>query len=178
MQPKNPKSATHRYFAGLAEDTFCGRLGVCDPPLVDYLSELLTRFIHREALYSVHNPGGNRLDQVATMLHEAQQRSGIAARRVHQHIGDFTLFWIGVYPEALPRLTATDRQDHLLDYHDQGRRSYYLASTYRDTENKEECEVLARLSRNFELCARGLAGVRREWESANNNDDMPPIVFQ
>ena len=178
MEQKNPNSATHRFFAGLAEDTFYSRLGVCDPPLVDYLTGLLTRFMHREALYALRTPTGRRIDQVATMLHEAQHRTGTAARKVHQHIGDFTLFWIGVYPEALPRLTASDRKDHLLDYHDQGRRSYYLASTYRDPENAEECEVLARLSKNFGLCARGLSDVRREWEASDTDEDVPPIVFQ
>ena len=129
MQPKKSPSATHHFFEDLAEDKFYGRLGLCDPPLVDYLAGLLARFIHREALFAVRNPRGHRLDQVAFMLQEAQQRSGTAARKVHQHIGDFTLFWIGVYPEALPRLTASDRQDHLIDNQDQGRSAYYLAAT-------------------------------------------------
>lgn len=177
MHSKRSNSATHRFFAALAEDTFCGRLGVCDPPLVDYVAELLTRFIHRESLFAIRNPKGGRLDQVAMMLKEAEQRTGSAARRVHQHIGDFTLFWMGVYPEALPKLTASNRLDHLLDYHDQGRRSYYLASTYRDADNDDECEVLARLSKNFQLCVRGLGAVRREWEAQEPDEGAPPIVF-
>ena len=41
----DPKSPVQRYFAGLAENTFHSQLGVVDPPLIDYLSDLLIRFI-------------------------------------------------------------------------------------------------------------------------------------
>jgi len=34
-----------RYFSGLAEHTFASDPGVADPPLIDYLSLLLSRFV-------------------------------------------------------------------------------------------------------------------------------------
>jgi len=33
-----------RFFTGLTEYTFEGRLGVADPPLIDYIAEMLVRF--------------------------------------------------------------------------------------------------------------------------------------
>jgi hypothetical protein len=108
--------------------------------------------------------GGKRLEEVALMLIEADQRVGDPQRELHRHIGDFTLFWTGVYPEALTRLQAADRKDHLLDYQTQGKRAYYIASTIRSQETAEECEVLERLSHEFEMCVYGLGEVRREWE--------------
>src|SRR5688572_10418827 len=33
-----------RYFAGVCEYIFASRLGVADPPLVDYVSDLMLRF--------------------------------------------------------------------------------------------------------------------------------------
>ena len=36
------------FFGGLTEHTFEARLGIADPPLVDYLVELLVRFIRTE----------------------------------------------------------------------------------------------------------------------------------
>ena len=36
-----PRSAIQRYFAGLAEHTFHSQLGVVDPLLIDYLTDLL-----------------------------------------------------------------------------------------------------------------------------------------
>ena len=45
-RPANPD----RFFRGLAEHAFHGRLGVVDPPLVDYVSTLLVRFIRNDHL--------------------------------------------------------------------------------------------------------------------------------
>ena len=151
-----------RLFSALAEQTFAVEFGVADPPLVDYLSDMLVRFVRIDAIFSVRD--GRRLDEVAEMLLEAEQREQRPQRDVHRHIGDFTLFWTGVYPEALRRLRSADRKDALLDYQAQGKRSYYIASTYEDDEFRSEAPVLRRLSEEFELCSRGLARVRHEWE--------------
>jgi hypothetical protein len=84
-------------------------------------------------------------------------------------VGDFTLFWTGVYPEALSKLQRSGSPDHLLDFQRQGKRSYYLASTL---EEGDQAPILRRLSDQFELCAFGLSRVRREWEK--NHPDHPP----
>ena len=38
-------SVVRRFFTGLTEYTFEGRLGVADPPLIYYIAELLVRFV-------------------------------------------------------------------------------------------------------------------------------------
>ena len=153
-----------RLFAALAEQTVAVDLGVADPPLVDYLAEMLVRFVRIDAIFSARAVVARRLDEVADMLLEAEQREQRPQREVHRHIGDFTLFWTGVYPEALRRLRSSDRKDALLDYQVQGKRSYLIASTFDDAEFRAEAPVLRRLSEEFELCSRGLARVRHEWE--------------
>jgi hypothetical protein len=135
------------------------------PRLTDYLSDMLSRFIHVDALYKLFNSGGKRLEQVAEMMAEAEALpEGRTRREVHRHIGDVALFWTGVYPEALRRLQSVLTRDHFLDYCQQGKRSYYIASTFEDEDYREEAPVLRRLSEEFELCAYGLNQVRREWE--------------
>ena len=89
---------------------------------------------------------------------------GRTRREVHRHIGDFTLFWTGVYPEVLRRLRSAASRDHFIDYCEQGKRSYYIASTFDEAPYRDEAPVLRRLSEEFELCAYGLSQVRREWE--------------
>jgi hypothetical protein len=89
---------------------------------------------------------------------------GRTSREVHRHIGDFTLFWTGVYPEMLKKLRNAMQKDHFIDYCEQGKRSYYIASTFGNEALKEESDVLRRLSERFELCAFGLTKVRHEWE--------------
>jgi hypothetical protein len=153
-------------FAGITEQTFLEILGIGDPHLVDYLSTLLSRFIHMDTIYRLSNAGGRRLEEVADMMLEAESLppEGRTRREVYRHIGDFTLFWTGVYPEALKRLRSVLRKDHFIDYCEQGKRSYYIASTFENEPYQIEALVLRRLSHEFELCAYGLNQVRREWE--------------
>jgi hypothetical protein len=157
------------YYSGLVEYAFETRLGVADPELVDYLSQLLTRFVRMDSIYRVRGLSGQRLGEVTTMLAEAEQRVGEARREVHRHIGDFTLFWSGVYPEALAKLQASLRQDALVSYAQHGKRAYYIASTIPTGEEEPANAVLERLSHEFELCAYGLGEVRREWERRDSD---------
>jgi hypothetical protein len=154
-------------FAGLTEQTFLTTLGVADPPLIEYLAEMLARFVHMDALFRLRNTQGRRLEEVADMMIEAEALppEGRTRREIYRHIGDFTLFWTGVYPEALRRLRSVLSKDHFIDYCEQGKRSYYIASTYDDDPYREEARVLRRLSSEYELCAYGLNQVRNEWDT-------------
>ena len=171
-----------RFFSGLTEYAFQSQLGVADPPLVDYLSELLIRFVHADDIYSVRGVRGSRLTQVADMLTEAQARQGPAKRKVHRHIGDFILFWTGVYPEIADRMRRAGSRDSLLDYHAQGKKAYYIASTIavdQEASAQEEAapsEVLERLSNQFELCVYGLSEVRRQWEQRDGEFELPLLI--
>jgi hypothetical protein len=164
MDRSRSQASLYQFFSGMTEYVFQTRLGVADPPLVEYISALLARFIHADAIYKIRNLSGRRLEEVATMLLEAEARGGDARREVHRHIGDFTLFWTGVYPEFLRRMESEGRSDRLLDYRQQGKRAYYIASTIQNDANRDENEILERLSHEFELCAYGLSELRREWE--------------
>lgn len=175
MRPTHP-TLLRRYFAGLAEFTFQTQLGVADPVLLDYVSDLLSRFIRSEAVYSVRSLSGKPLRGVTEMLLEAQERIGTARREVHRHIGDYTLFWTGVFPEAVRRLQANSRQDQLVNYCEEGKKAYWIASTIAsDDPQTAPGEVLERLSQQFELVAYGLREVRRQWEDGEGSE--PPQAF-
>ena len=169
-------STFDRFFTGITEYAFHCRLGVADPVLVGYLAELLVRFVHRDDIFRLRTPTGKRLDQVVDMLTEAQARQGVARRDVHRHIGDFTLFWTGVYPEALERMRS-GRHDSLVDYWAQGKRAYQIASSIPSDKDNGENAVLQRLSDQFELCAYGLGEVRREWERRDDAGDAPFMIW-
>lgn len=157
-----------RLFAGLTEHTFVGSLGIADPPLLDYVSTLLARFVHVDEIYRLRNVQGVPLEQVADMVMEAEglPPEGRTRREFYRHIGDFALFWTGVYPEMLAKLRSAMCKDYFIDYCQQGKRSYYIAGTCSvDERSRVESEVLLRLSEQFELVAYGLRQVRQEWES-------------
>lgn len=152
-------------FAALTEQTFQVELGVADPPLIDYLSDLLLRFIRIDSIFRLRDCVGRRLEEVADMLLEAEQCDSRPQSEFHRHIGDFTLFWTGVYPEALKRLRGLDRKDAMLDYQEQGKRSYIIAARLKQEPEPDRSQVLGRLADEFELCSAGLRRVRRHWET-------------
>jgi hypothetical protein len=174
---KSPLRTLRRFFSGLTESAFCGRLGVADPPLVDYLAELLVRFVRSDDIFAIRSPTGRQLVHVADMLAEAEARQGAARRKIHRHIGDFTLFWTGVYPEMVARMRRAGQRDSLIDYFTQGKRAYYIASTIPVEREAAPSAVLQRLSHDFELCAYGLREVRRQWELREGDDAVDTLLI-
>lgn len=158
------KDQLRNLFAAITEQTFQVDFGVADPPLIDYLADLLVRFSRLDVIFKVRDVVGRRLEEVAAMIMEAEQCANRPKGEIHRHIGDFTLFWTGVYPEALKRLKGIDRLDAMIDYQKQGKRSYYLASELVKGSQNIDNSVLRRLSDEFELCSEGLRKVRSEWE--------------
>ncbi len=159
-----PEQTVHRYFAGLAENTFSSELGVVDPPLIDYVSDLLVRFIRSDVVHRIRGVTGRPLMSITEMLSEAKERIGDARRELYRHVGDFTLFWAGVYPEALR--SNSPCHDQFSEYCAHGKLSYQIASQI-DVENPDrldEALLFERLSNQFELCCYGLREVRRHWE--------------
>ncbi len=104
-------STLDRFFVGITEFVFHSQLGVVDTQVVDYVSHLLVRFTRLDGLQKVRRIDGRPVTEVVALVSEAEQRVGTARREVHRHIGDFTLFWSGVYPEALRELQSSDKCD-------------------------------------------------------------------
>lgn len=163
------RSSIRRYFAGLAETTFQSELGVVDPPLIDYLTDLLLRSIRNDVVHRIRSVTGKPLVTVHEMASEASARLGDAKRDMHQYIGDFTLFWAGIYPEAL-REHASDTSGKFEIYCSYGKRSYLIASSIESAqEDAPAAPLLERLSDRFDLCCYGLREVRRQWESGDHD---------
>ena len=165
----DPDLAVNRYFAGIAEATFQSNLGIVDPPLVDYVSGLLIRFVHNDMVHRIRGVSGRRMLSVPEMVVEASSRLGDAKRELHQHIGDFTLFWAGVYPEALNQ----SDEEKFETYCSFGKRSYLLASEIESSrEDLASSSLLERLSDRFDLCCYGLREVRRMWETGDGSNHL------
>lgn len=164
-------SPLDRFFLGISEYVFHSHLGVVDTQLVDYVSTLLIRFTRTEHAQRVRAPNGQPATQIVAMLSEADQRLGEAKREVLRHIGDYTLFWSGLYPEALRQNEGSQESDQFIAYCTHGKRSYRMASSIEGKQKDAPNELLLRLSDQFELCAYGLREIRREWERRDGEGD-------
>ncbi|OWK46721.1 hypothetical protein [Fimbriiglobus ruber] len=174
MWDQPPGHPLRRMFAGITEHAFMATIGVADPPLIDYLSELLSRFVHSDSVFGLRGENGRRLSELTTMVIEAEKLppEGRTRREYHRHIGDYALFWSGLFPESVNRLQARPCKDHVVNFTALGKRAYHIASTFEEDKYRDEAAIFRRLSEQFEMCAYGLREVRREWEELAHN--TPP----
>ncbi|NBW97155.1 MAG: hypothetical protein EBR28_10605 [Planctomycetia bacterium] len=157
-------SDVDRFFRGLTEYAFHARLGIVDPPLVDYVALLLVRFLRHDAL--VTPSCGEGAADVTTLLVAAGDHAPEEALAEYRHVGDYTLFWSGLYPEAVERLCMPGRADRFVDFRVAGKRAYWLASTLEPDHAAQERLLFERLSHDYDLCVEGLGEVRRAWGDA------------
>ena len=175
-QSKNAqRQVIDRYFAGIAENTFHTQLGVVDPPLINYVSELLVRFVRLDNFYRVRSLTGRPIMDIHELVSEATRRLGDAKREILQYIGDFSLFWLGVFPESFQK--NGERTAQYNQYCEHGKRSYEIASQIETSDGEApQAKVLESLSESFELCAYGIQEVKREWEK-NDSGTQGPIII-
>ena len=74
------RSALDRFLSGLSEFIFQTKLGVADVQMIDYLNEMLLRFVRTESLHRVRQSSGQPVTDVFHMLCEAEKRIGLAKR--------------------------------------------------------------------------------------------------
>jgi hypothetical protein len=143
-------------------------VGLDERDVEAYLSHLLVDFLHRDDIYALRDAAGHRLDAVVDMIAEGDIRlnanSFARERQVHKHIGDFLLFWSGVFPEFLRVLKRPGGKDSVVDVVRQGQMSYYVASTFEHDPFGVEAPVLRKLSEDFLGYQRGLSLVRASFE--------------
>ncbi len=158
-----------RLFASLTEENFAEQLGWPDAEVIGYVTDVLTDFVHVDQLFKVRNAQGRRVEEVAEMLAEGdllhRAESVEREREVHRHIGDYTLFMAGIFPEFLRRLKTSKvviSPDALLDYMQVGKRSYRIVSEFTYGQYGESAPLFRKLSENFELCVYGLGYVRAD----------------
>lgn len=164
-------------FGELVGRVFTSQLQIRDVRLLRYLAGMLAEFAHRDRLYRIRNTCTQPVEEVGRMLAEGdvllEAQSFDREREVHKHVGDYTLFISGLWPEWHDSLTRRGGIDALLNYAETGKRSYWLAAQFRHAPYEDEAPVLARLSNEYELCQFGLRLVRDEMDRLGQS----PAVF-
>jgi len=172
-------SDTHplrQLFTELVERNYA-TVGMRDPALTGYVANILTEFCEGENLYKIRDAAGRPLHDVGEMLLESDPVYGDAPsfdreRQVRKHIGDFTLFFAGMFPESINHWRLRrQRLENFIDLMKAGKESYYIVSTFEFFEYAKVAPLFKRLSREFEGCVYGLNMVKNELQEMRH-----PIV--
>lgn len=133
-----------------------GQLNMHDPDTIQYITNLLTEFVHIQNMYRVHHESGRRLQYIFDILEEANEEMSPSIRRdYYRHLGDLTLFNLGLFPESLTYGRRTVSPDY---YAVQGRRSYSIVAKM---DTSRSTIVFRKLSDQFERCVISLNWVKR-----------------
>ena len=158
------------FFQQAVRNSYEGKLGLHDPDVTGYIARLLCEFSEAGNLYKVRDDMGRPIEELDEMLQASDPVHGSAPsfdaeRALRKHIGDYSLFVAGMYPEAMGSGRRMRRHNpSMAELIHAGKESYYIVSQFNLFEYEQEAPLFARLSDRFEHCILGLTMVREELE--------------
>jgi hypothetical protein len=164
-------------FQDLVGRHYAHEIGIRDPQIVAYVSHLLAEFSEVDQLFKIQDGLDRPLSDVGEMLLESDPVYGPAPsfdreRQVRKHIGDFTLFFAGMFPESINHFRLRrQRLENFVEWVKAGKESYYIVSKFEHFEYAKVAPLFATLSQNFESCVYGLNMVKNDLEEMQH-----PIV--
>ena len=163
--------ALRTMFLQLVQEHYIHDVGVIDKDVCTYVSNVLAEFCSTEHLYKIRDANGRALHDVGEMLLESDPIYGPAPsfgreREVRKHIGDYTLFFTGMFPESINSLRLRRaRLEGFVDFMKAGKESYTIVSKFNQFEYEQEAPLFAKLADNFELCVYGLNLVKSDLDA-------------
>jgi len=149
-------------FSELIHHHFDRDIGLRDNEMQDYIANILTEFCETEQLFKIGNAEQRPLSDVGEMLLEADPIYGAAPsfdreRQVRKHIGDYILFFSGLFPESINHFRLRrQRLENFVDFMRAGKESYYIVSKFDQFEYARLAPLFGKLSHEFESCVYGL----------------------
>lgn len=163
-----PESSLLQQFFNHVVERNYEEVGIRQPEVHAYVATLLTEFCELENLYKIKNADGRPLADVGEMLLESDPVYGPAPsfdreRQVRKHIGDYSLFFSGMFPESINHHRLRHyRLEGLLDFVKAGKESYYIVSKFEHFEYAKVAPLFRRMSQEFERLVYGLNQVKNE----------------
>ena len=167
------------FFFDLVSHHFASSFELRDTDMSAYISDMLTEFCYTDQLHKIRNVNSRPLDDVGEMLLESDPVYGPAPsfdreRQVRKHIGDYTLFFTGMFPESINHLRLRrNRLENMIDFIKAGKESYYIVSKFDCFEYQKVAPLFRKLSDRFEECVVGLNMVKNELQERQH-----PIVHK
>jgi hypothetical protein len=160
--------ALREFFLDLVSRHYAETVVLRDAEVSHYVANMLTEFCEDEHLHKIRDASGKALHDVGEMLLESDPIYGPAPsfdreRQVRKHIGDYTLFFTGMFPESINGFRLRkNRLENFVDFIRAGRESYYIVSKFDCFEYAKVAPLFRKMAENFEECVVGLNMVKND----------------
>lgn len=138
----------HFYFYVIARRVL-RNAGIEDHAVADYLGEMLTEFSHTARMHTLSTRPGQQFEYISDLLaviSEARQEETFVVRA---HIGNYTLFLTGVFPQHLEHRTRYKGAPDISFYEDVGSQNFRILSDHDIAHRKQLNDVFNCLGEKF-----------------------------
>lgn len=142
-----------------------------DRDLADYVAGMLCSFLKTEDLYRTAMTG-ERLVYLVDMVEELSRTTRQEdVFDHHAHIGDYTLFLAGIFPDYLEYLSTYKRRLITRKYYEtMGQQHYGMASSHRVARKERLDGILGTLSREYLSVRRALTRLSVDYLDFNRTE--------
>src|SRR5271168_2074057 len=169
-----PESHSLRHlFHQLVEECYAEHVGIRDAEVSSYVADLLTDFCETDRLYRLRDSAGRPIEELSEMMAASDPIHGTAAsfdeeRHIRKHIGDYTLFLTGMYPESLH---LWRQRLKFLQLVRAGKESYWIVSQFNVFEYAVEAPLFEKQAYSFERCDYGQTNISSDMKKRKT---LPP----
>lgn len=163
-RPNMPEDYIREMFHALTERGM-QQINLHDSDTIDYITNMLAEFVRTENMDRIN---GGRTPCIFEFLDRAADSLPTQLRRdYYRHLGDLTLFKLGMFPEGLTYGRHTVSPDF---YAERGRRCYDIVAGMCVSRSTI---VFRKLSEQFTQCVAGL-----NWVKLYTNDPFYQYMFR
>jgi hypothetical protein len=167
----------HFYFYVLVRHVL-RRAGIEDRTVADYVAELLTEFSHHDRSRCLLPGQKNPLDYFFEMLAALRTADERTSFLIRAHIGNYSLFFSGVFPERI-RFRAESRGFPDLKYYQElGRTNFRVASDHLLAQKYELAPIFYTLYEKFEAARLALNDLAERIFTLTDNDRSLDVLLQ
>lgn len=135
----------------------------------NYLANMLAMFVQSSRFYKIEKDGGKQYRYIIDLIEEIQRSDNTRRFYIYCYIGNYTLFFIGMFPEFIEHRFRSNK--NLIDsryYVDFGKTYFGLASEHDMARQYEMDNTLYSLSEGFEIITKLLQFMHKEYLTFNN----------
>ena len=167
--------STHFYFYILVRQVF-RRSGLTDRGLADYVASILTEYSHAERSRCMVE--GGHTEYFFEMLGALRTADDLTTFQIRAHIGNFSLFMSGVFPDRIRYRAEMRGFPDLRYYQALGSSNYRVARDHRLARRYDLQGIFDTLAEQFEATRRALNDLSERLVSVGEPDVsalLPPV---